>query len=88
MLSGISTLLNSVGIMIFAVAQDITLAIRDAESGNPLAGVTVAVAGTPIGGVSDRDGNATLSNLPKCKVNLIFQHVGYRSKEVQLDWPL
>ncbi len=77
------------GIMGSALAQQtLDLTIKDEDSKNPIFGVTVSVAGTPSGGVSDINGYVKLSDLPTGKVNLIFQHVGYNTKEQQLILPL
>ena len=64
-------------------AQD-TLTIKGVvtdETGEPLIGATVMVAGTSIGVVTDIDGNYTVS-LPPGKKDLIFSYVGYDNLNV------
>lgn len=49
------------------------------ESGEPLIGVTVMVAGTSNGTATDLDGNYELKNVPS-KGKLVFSYIGYSDK--------
>ena len=51
------------------------------DTGEPLIGATIMVAGTSVGAVTDLDGNYSIS-IPKGKRDLIFSYVGYNSKTI------
>lgn len=54
------------------------------ESGEPLIGATVMVAGTTVGAVTDLDGNYTI-NIPQNGHQLIFSYVGYNNQTVDIN---
>ncbi len=54
------------------------------KTGEPLTGVTVAVAGTTIGAITDIDGNYSLSNVPD-RARLIFSFIGMKRMEVNVS---
>nr|WP_197486701.1 TonB-dependent receptor [Mucilaginibacter sp. L294] len=64
-------------------AIDVTGVVTD-EKNQPLPGVTVAVKGTTIGAVTDKDG---VYSLPRLEPNavLIFSFIGYASQEIALN---
>jgi TonB-linked SusC/RagA family outer membrane protein len=72
-------------IVLGAWAQNKTISgkVTDDKTGNPLAGVSVTVKGTPGGTQTDPDGSFTLS-VPSSSRILVFSFVGYGSKEVDL----
>ncbi|MDW7690441.1 TonB-dependent receptor [Flammeovirgaceae bacterium SG7u.111] len=57
--------------------------IKDAETGDPLPGVTVLIAGTTIGTVTSIDGEYRL-DVPETAKVLLFSFVGYATKEIEI----
>lgn len=57
--------------------------VTDANSKEPLVGVTIAEKGQPNGTISDLDGNFTIKTNPKA--TLTFSYIGYRTQEVKAD---
>ena len=53
------------------------------ENGEPLIGVTVRVAGTNDGTITDMDGNFTIA-LPQGKNSLTFSYAGYKTKTMKV----
>jgi len=72
-------LLSFYSTMVFAQGNTITGTVTD-TSGEPLIGVNVSVKGTPIGSITDIDGNYSLSQISPQSV-LIFSYIGYLSQE-------
>ena len=67
-----------------AVAQVmVSGTVTDADNQEPLAGVTVAIAGTTIGTTTDGDGMYSLE-APSADDVLVFSFVGFRTVEVSL----
>jgi len=66
-----------------AAAQDGALKgnVSSASDGEPLIGVSVVVKGTSNGGVTDFDGNYSISGLKKGDV-IVFSYVGFTAKEL------
>lgn len=54
--------------------------IRDAESGEPLVGVSVLIDGTTMGASSDVDGNFVLVNIPPGTYAVVASGVGFQRK--------
>lgn len=74
----ISYLLYGFLFSVFAVAQQsVSGLITDADTGEPLLGVTVLVQGTNKGAVSDFDGNYTIQNLSTGDYILEVSYTGY-----------
>ena len=67
-------------VVMFAQAQKVTGAVVDAETGEPLIGVTVMELGTTNGTVTDLDGHFQLTVQPDHKLQLSY--VGYASQEL------
>lgn len=68
----------------FAFAQrTITGTVTDAETGEPLIGANILVAGTSSGTVTDFDGNYTIS-VPEGATTLDVSYTGYASQEVEI----
>lgn len=55
--------------------------VTDAHSGAPLSGVSITVAGTYKGAVTDYDGRYTLSGLRSGEYTLVFSSIGYEKLE-------
>lgn len=66
----------------FAQNIDVTGTVID-NTGEPLIGVTVLVAGTSNGAATDIDGNFSLKNVPS-KGKLTFSYVGYTQQTVEV----
>ena len=60
----------------------VTGRVVDAESGRPLAGAQVVIAGTSVGTLSGVDGRYILSNAPAGAVDLRASYIGYGAKTV------
>ena len=54
--------------------------VKDAETGQPLPGVTVIVSGTSLGAVSDLYGQVQLRGIPDGKQAIRFDYLGYASR--------
>lgn len=78
--------LFSVVFMASAIAQDrtITGTVTDAETDEPLAGVTVVVQGTTVGASTDLDGNYQIT-VPAGRNALQFSFIGFRSVTETVD---
>ncbi len=74
-------LLWSLVLPIMVIAQDaVTGTVTDADSGEPLIGVTVVVKGSTTGTLTDIDGNYSI-NAPEGST-LVFSFIGYSNLEV------
>ncbi len=62
--------------------------LKDAESGNPLAGVNTVLQGTVLGGSADRNGLIKISNIPDGEQILIFSYIGYQTRKETVHFPL
>lgn len=58
--------------------------VTDEQNNTPLAGVTVAVKGSSIFTVTDKDGFYFLQTPAMQKLTLVFSYVGYETKEVRV----
>ncbi len=67
---------------------DVALVVTDAETGEPLAGATVAVVGTRAGTTTGADGRATLTGLPAGRATLRLTSVGYAPLDTTVTLPL
>ena len=82
------TLLISVLAMLCAgsvfggVTGKITGEMTDAETGEPMIGVTVAVQGTNLGAITDLDGMYNILNVPVGTYTLVISAIGYATVEV------
>ncbi len=54
------------------------------EGGQPLIGVTVIVAKSKKGAVTDTEGNYSISTLPNGEVKLVANYLGYQTAEKTL----
>lgn len=76
--------LFSAFITVSSSGQTVTGVVTDAETNEPLIGVTVMLQGTTIGAATRSNGEFTL-NLPNLQGTLIFSYIGYKTKEVEID---
>jgi len=67
-------------------AQDVTVSgrVTDAETGEPLVGVSILIEGTARGEITDLDGDYTLTIRPGENA-LLFSYIGYRTLRVTID---
>lgn len=63
---------------------ELTGQVTDADSGEPLVGVTVFLVGTSTGTTTDADGQFTLT-VPDDAEILAFSYVGYQRQEIPID---
>ncbi|MEM1095000.1 MAG: TonB family protein [Bacteroidota bacterium] len=59
--------------------------VRDARTGQPLAGANIRIINTTIGTVSDRQGRYEISNVPPGVQALVISFVGYVSTRVEFS---
>ena len=57
--------------------------VTDADSGEPLIGVSVVVEGTTSGGITDLDGSYQVS-APEGAETLVFSYIGYKAQRVAI----
>src|SRR3546814_10226993 len=62
--------------------------VKDAETGEPLPGVTVTVQGTSLGAASDPGGNLLLENIPDGAQVILFSYLGYQPLSDTVIFPL
>ncbi len=63
-----------------ALAQTVNGTVSDADTGDPLPGVSVSVQGTIIGTTTNIDGQYSLT-LPQSPATLVFSFVGFKTEE-------
>ncbi|HMI05694.1 MAG TPA: TonB-dependent receptor [Pedobacter sp.] len=78
----ITALFVIIGSAVFAQTGRISGKVSDKKSGETLIGVTVKIAGTTKGMATDVDGKYSLTGLTTGKYTLVFQYVGYGTKEI------
>jgi len=79
----ILSLFFSIGLFAIANAQNLKLTGKIVNSKNePLAGVSVKIAGSSTGAISDLEGRFSLTLTPGKKCELEFSAVGYESKTI------
>jgi len=65
----------------FGQARTLTGTVTSSEDGGPLPGVTIMVKGTTTGGITDADGNYTIS-VTGATVTLEFSFIGMQAQEI------
>lgn len=75
-------LLLLTGSVFSAVVGKITGVVTDAETQQPLVGVTVSVQGTTWGAITDADGRYSILNVPVGTYTVVMSAVGYSTVEV------
>lgn len=63
--------------------QTVTGTVKDAETGDPLIGVSVVAEGTTSGGITDLEGNYLIT-LPTGAETLAFSYIGYKSQNLPI----
>ncbi len=64
--------------------QRVSGRVTDAESGEPLIGVSISVRGTAIGAITDTNGRYTV-DVPNLNAVLVFTYTGYSEQAVPLE---
>lgn len=57
--------------------------VIDQQSKNGIAGVTVVIAGSSLGAITDANGSFTISNVPLGRIALQLSHIGYEPGQLQ-----
>jgi outer membrane receptor for ferrienterochelin and colicins len=71
----------------FTFAQNrVKFEVRE-ETGETLIGVNILVKGTVVGAVTGAEGKAILGNLPDGKVEIRISYLGFKGKEIILNFP-
>lgn len=78
----ITVLFVIIGSAVFAQTGKVSGKVSDKKSGETLIGVTVKIKGTTKGIATDVDGKYSLTGLTAGKYTLVFQYVGYATKEI------
>ncbi len=78
--------LSLCSIILFAKDSEPPVSGKITTNGDPLPYATIAVAATNIGTASDDNGTYSLNTLPAGKITLIAQAVGYKPKEIIVDY--
>jgi outer membrane receptor protein involved in Fe transport len=82
------TLFLSANLLLAGTTGKISGVIQDAETGEPLPGVNIQLAGTTMGGVTDMDGIFFILNIPPGLYTLEFTYIGFQTvvmKEVRVN---
>ena len=61
--------------------------VKDSITNQKISGVNVIVKGTQIGASSDEKGEIEWNNVPNGKQVFIFSFIGYRTLEIEIDFP-
>jgi len=81
-------LVAAMAFVLTAVAQDgLRITVRDAKSGEPLAGVTVSVTDLNIASATDTAGQVRFSDMPPGVHQLEYRFVGYETKTESRTFP-
>lgn len=62
--------------------------ILDGESGEPLAGASVMVQKTNLGGTSDAEGVVTIEKIPDGVFTIVFSYIGFETESKKIKFPL
>lgn len=69
----------------YAQTGSITGKVIDAETNLDLPGANISIAGTPLGTVSDIDGNFSIINVPAGAHELVITYIGYENTTQTFD---
>ena len=72
--------------ILFAQSKEIQGIVKD-ENGQPLPGASIVIKGAAIGASTDFDGKFTI-NVPSDGEILVISYIGFKSKEVKIDFSL
>src|SRR5690554_4821346 len=72
----------------YGMTQTISGSVKDAESGEPLYGANIILAGTRQGTISDETGHFKLANLPAGTSALRVSYLGYATVHLNVQAPV
>ena len=61
--------------------------VKDSITNQNIRGVNVIIKGTQIAGNSDERGEIEISNIPNGTQILVFSFIGYKTLEIEIDFP-
>lgn len=67
---------------LFGQMFELSGAVKDAQTGEPLTGATVMVKGTNVGTSTDVEGRFLLSGIPAKSISLSVSYIGYENKDL------
>lgn len=67
-----------------AQSQGITIKVTSADDGEPVVGAAVVIQDSKVGGVTDVDGQLTISRLPVAAKKLTISYIGMKSQTVTI----
>lgn len=73
------------GILAYGQTGSVKGTVLDAESDEPLIGVSILVKGTTKGGITNLDGEFSFANIPTGTQTLAISYLGFASKEVEVN---
>jgi len=79
-------LVSLIATLAFAASGTIEGTVRDSQTGEPLPGANVMIVKTSLGASSDINGKYTIREVPAGSYTLRATYVGYRQKEVTLEF--
>ncbi len=79
----------TIGSIQFSFSQNtFTSVIKDSFTLEPLIGVSAKIKNTKIGSNSNEEGKMILSNIPDGLQTIIFNYVGFDTKEIEVEFPV
>jgi iron complex outermembrane receptor protein len=87
LVAGVVVFLSCLSVVDLYAQQTATLqgTVHDVQTGAPLKGCSIVIAGTGRGTASDASGNFEIANLPFGRFTLTASFIGYESKSLALD---
>jgi outer membrane receptor protein involved in Fe transport len=68
-----------------ALSAEISGLVTDRSSNNPIAGATIVIAGSALGGVTDSQGHYRISGVPRGRHTVLARSIGYDTVAYQVD---
>lgn len=84
----ITLLLLAFNISVLIGQNSISAIVKDGNTGEPLVGATLIIEDTQLGGVTDSNGNVSISNIPDGEYEVQVRFIGYGQEEKQLEFPM
>lgn len=70
---------------LWAAGSSITGMVTDSQTGEPLVGANVYLAGTAMGAASNLHGEYVISNVPPGEYTLVVDYIGYKQKRIAVQ---
>ena len=77
LLAGVNALVGTLGAQQASPGGIVTGRVTDAQSGSPIAAVTVAVQGTELGAITGSDGTYRIARVPNGSRTIVARRLGY-----------